>query len=112
MDVVQSVKPGPTESTGRGVAVIGVTSRVVSSWCGCSLIEQDTLLLLEKRVKSRFSHRMWRISSPLSLDGIAWREMMKRTLIPWDEQDGRKESKDLRKWKGDWQFAVEVGFRY
>ena len=30
VDVVQSVKTGPVEETGRGVAVIGVTSRVVS----------------------------------------------------------------------------------
>jgi hypothetical protein len=30
VDVVQSVKTGPVESTGRGIAVIGVTSRVVS----------------------------------------------------------------------------------
>lgn len=35
VDVVQSVKTGPVEMTGRGVAVIGITSRVVShvdSW--------------------------------------------------------------------------------
>lgn len=31
VDVVQSVKTGPVDTTGRGVAVIGVTSRVVSS---------------------------------------------------------------------------------
>lgn len=30
VDVVQSVKTGPVESTGRGVAVIGLTSRIVS----------------------------------------------------------------------------------
>lgn len=32
VDVVQSVRTGPVESTGRGVAVIGVTSRVVSTF--------------------------------------------------------------------------------
>lgn len=30
MDVVQSIKTGPVETTGRGVAVIGITTRVVS----------------------------------------------------------------------------------
>ena len=30
VDVVQSVRTGPVDSTGRGVAVIGMTSRVVS----------------------------------------------------------------------------------
>jgi hypothetical protein len=29
VDVVQSVRTGPVEGTGRGVAVVGVTSRVV-----------------------------------------------------------------------------------
>lgn len=30
VDVVQSIRTGPVESTGRGVAVIGITSRIVS----------------------------------------------------------------------------------
>lgn len=30
VDVVQSVKTGPVDTTGRGVAVIGLTSRIVS----------------------------------------------------------------------------------
>ena len=77
------------------------------------MISQDTLLLLEKRVKSRFSHRMWRVSSPLAPDGIGWAGLLKSSLIPWDTEDAAektpgKEDKQAKKWKGDWQFAVEV----
>ena len=66
--------------------------------------------MLEKRVKSRFSHRMWRVSSPLCGDGIGWKEVMKHALIPWEPspEDARKEAREVKKWKGDWQFAVEV----
>ncbi|WVN89164.1 uncharacterized protein L203_104380 [Cryptococcus depauperatus CBS 7841] len=79
-DVVQSVKTGPTESTPRGIAVIGVTTRT------------DTLLLLEKRVKSRFSHRVWRVTSPLAPvskdeeEGqgiVAWKEVVRWALVPY-----------------------------
>ena len=114
VDVVQSVKTGPVESTGRGIAVIGVTCRVVCPLSFTlrlrSLIDgQDTLLLLEKRVKSRFSHRMWRVISPLSSDGPGWKEIMGRVLVPWEHGMGRtKEDREVIKWKGDWQFAVDV----
>lgn len=30
VDVAQSVRTGPVESTSRGIAIVGVTSRVVS----------------------------------------------------------------------------------
>ena len=71
---------------------------------------QDTLLLLEKRVKSRFSHRMWRIVSPISADGAGWKALMRRALVPWEHEpdQGGKPGKELEEWKGDWQFAVEV----
>ncbi|RSH91480.1 hypothetical protein EHS25_009779 [Saitozyma podzolica] len=105
LDVVQSVKTGPVETTGRGVAVIGVTSRT------------DTLLLLEKRVKSRFSHRVLRVGSPLSPDGRGWKDLMRKVLVPW-EPSGRTanavpsaikaESKETRKWMIDWSFAVDM----
>ncbi|GFZ51043.1 hypothetical protein JCM24511_08801 [Saitozyma sp. JCM 24511] len=106
LDVVQSVKTGPVETTGRGVAVIGVTSRT------------DTLLLLEKRVKSRFSHRVLRVVSPLSPDGTGWKDLMRKVLVPW-EPSGRTantavssavkaESKETRKWMIDWSFAVDM----
>lgn len=35
---------------------------------------------------------------------------MQRALIPWENEASRvgKEGKEVKKWKGDWQFAVEV----
>ncbi|WVR09616.1 hypothetical protein IAU60_006688 [Kwoniella sp. DSM 27419] len=95
LDVVQSVKTGPVETTGRGVAVIGVTTRV------------DTLLLLEKRVKSRFSHRTWRIPSPLSPDGMGWKALLEHTLLP-PTVGGQDESAAFIRWKDDWRFALEM----
>ncbi|KZW04067.1 hypothetical protein EXIGLDRAFT_758368 [Exidia glandulosa HHB12029] len=52
-DTAQSIR---IDSKAKGLAVIGVTSRV------------DTINLLEKRVKSRFSHRVIRLSSPQTLN--------------------------------------------
>ncbi|WWC64824.1 uncharacterized protein I303_107438 [Kwoniella dejecticola CBS 10117] len=93
LDVVQSIKTGPVESTGRGVAVLGVTTRV------------DTLLLLEKRVKSRFSHRTFRIPSPLSAEGIGWKPLLHSVLIP--VPNGAEEGEGTR-WQRDWEFAIET----
>ncbi|WVQ94919.1 hypothetical protein IAU59_002005 [Kwoniella sp. CBS 9459] len=101
LDVVQSVKTGPVETTGRGVAVVGVTTRV------------DTLLLLEKRVKSRFSHRTWRIPSPLSPDGMGWNSLLSSVLLPVVDpaaipNDGSRDAKVLQRWMEDWEFAVNM----
>lgn len=109
LDVVQSVQAGQ----GRGIAVVGVTSRV------------DTLLLLEKRVKSRFSHRVWRVESPLArmpnptLEGDeegkkepTWRPVLMKALVPWldsDEPAPKKQTaqeQEFAAWKEDWEFAV------
>ncbi|BEI81172.1 hypothetical protein CcaverHIS002_0203320 [Cutaneotrichosporon cavernicola] len=95
LDVVQSVQTGPVERTPRGLAVIGLTARV------------DTLLLLEKRVKSRFSHRVWRISSPLAPGERGWRQLLRATLIPWDEKRLDKD-RAMRQWQEDWAFAVDM----
>ncbi|TXT15819.1 hypothetical protein VHUM_00322 [Vanrija humicola] len=96
LDVVQSVQTGPVETTGRGIAVVGVTCRV------------DTLLLLEKRVKSRFSHRVWRVQSPLAPDGLGWRALLRHALVPWDKSADDEPDKETRKWMGDWAFAVDM----
>ncbi|WVF67323.1 hypothetical protein IAT40_002074 [Kwoniella sp. CBS 6097] len=101
LDVVQSVKTGPVETTGRGVAVIGITTRV------------DTLLLLEKRVKSRFSHRTWRIPSPLSSDGMGWRSLLRSVLLPAEDTNvlpinESREARVMQRWKEDWEFAVDM----
>ncbi|KZS97576.1 hypothetical protein SISNIDRAFT_472560 [Sistotremastrum niveocremeum HHB9708] len=53
LDTVQSIRVGEGH---KGLAVIGVTSRL------------DTLTLLEKRVKSRFSHRTIRVGTPATLE--------------------------------------------
>lgn len=96
LDVVQSVQTGPVETTPRGLAVIGVTCRV------------DTLLLLEKRVKSRFSHRIWRVSSPLSAGGVGWKALLRRALVPWEDEDEQKEQdKVLQSWLVDWSYSVD-----
>lgn len=96
LDVVQSVQTGPVETTPRGVAVIGMTSRV------------DTLLLLEKRVKSRFSHRVWRVTSPLAAGGPGWRSILRSALVPWSEKEEQDKDRDMRQWMGDWAFAVDT----
>jgi origin recognition complex subunit 4 len=95
LDVVQAVQTGPVESTPRGIAVIGLTARV------------DTLLLLEKRVKSRFSHRVWRVTSPLTPGGRGWRPLLRAALIPWDEKRLDKD-RAMRQWQEDWAFAVDM----
>lgn len=82
VDVVQSIRPSLGAPTSRGVAVVGLTSRIVCLSHPFPLsstfkrrtdpppaqIQQDTLHLLEKRVKSRFSHRIIRVNSPLNGD--------------------------------------------
>lgn len=113
--MVQSVKTGPIGSTPRGIAVLGLTTRV------------DTLLLLEKRVKSRFSHRIWRVTSPLAsvpasstvngtneTDGTdavkqeaGWKRLIQRTLVLWKTEEGEVDD-EVGKWKGDWEYSVDV----
>lgn len=113
--MVQSVKTGPIESTPRGIAVLGLTTRV------------DTLLLLEKRVKSRFSHRIWRVTSPLAsvpassavngtneTDGTdvvkqeaGWKRLIQRALVLWKTEEGEVDD-EVGKWKGDWEYSVDV----
>lgn len=66
------------------------------------------MLLLEKRVKSRFSHRQWRITSPLSPESIGWAALLRQALIPWTTTKVGKDSKEDKKWKGDWEYAVDV----
>lgn len=63
LDTAQSCRVGEGR---KGIAVIGVTSRV------------DTINLLEKRVKSRFSGRMLRTAPPSKLND--WIDITKRVL--------------------------------
>ena len=64
LDTVQSCRAG---SGNHGVAVIGVTTRV------------DTVNLLEKRVKSRFSGRMLRTAGPRRLNN--WIDIIRTVLL-------------------------------
>ncbi|KAJ9103965.1 hypothetical protein QFC21_002428 [Naganishia friedmannii] len=93
LDVVQGVRTGPVAATGRGVAVIGVTSRM------------DTTLLLEKRVKSRFSQRIYRVVSPLS--GNDWKRIVRLALLPLTS-DKTSLSNDDALWLSRWESQVDI----
>ena len=83
LDTVQSCRAGEES---RGIAVIGVTTRV------------DTINLLEKRVKSRFSGRMLRTAGPDTLDD--WMSIARNvlTVTPKPPND---------EWEVWWTAAVE-----
>lgn len=101
-DVVQSIRTGPMQTTGRGVAVIGATSRI------------DTPLLLEKRVKSRFSQRVYRVVSPLAAaDPDARMRLLRSALLPWygtpaEDQVVAQYTNDSLEWMGQWETQVNV----
>ncbi|KAF5389101.1 hypothetical protein D9757_004916 [Collybiopsis confluens] len=65
LDTVQSCRAG---GNGKGLAVVGVTARM------------DSNMMLEKRVKSRFSGRMIRTSA--SSTASRWKDMLRTMLTP------------------------------
>ena len=84
LDTVQSCRVG---SDLNGLAVIGVTNRV------------DTINLLEKRVKSRFSGRMLRTAGLRSVQD--WRKLTSAILkVPLDQEE------DVDGWKELWSGSV------
>ncbi len=83
LDTVQSCRAGKDN---RGIAVVGVTTRV------------DTINLLEKRVKSRFSGRMLRTAGPGTLDD--WISIARNALTV-------KISPSNEEWQVWWAAAVE-----
>ncbi|KAI0000066.1 origin recognition complex subunit 4 C-terminus-domain-containing protein [Russula vinacea] len=83
LDTVQSCRVGKNS---RGIAVVGVTTRV------------DTINLLEKRVKSRFSGRMLRTAGPGTLDD--WISIARNTFTV-------KPSPPNEEWEVWWAGAVE-----
>ncbi|KAF8323243.1 hypothetical protein DL93DRAFT_2050058 [Clavulina sp. PMI_390] len=87
LDTVQSCRAGEGR---KGVAVVGVTTRV------------DTLNLLEKRVKSRFSHRIIRCPPPTSLD-----EFSELASAPLTQVSKHLTSQRLEEWKALWGRNVE-----
>ncbi|KAG5351316.1 hypothetical protein C0989_007017 [Termitomyces sp. Mn162] len=79
----------------KGLAIIGVTSRI------------DTIVHLEKRVKSRFSGRMIRTAPPCTLQG--WQSIMK-AILTWKNEDLPADQilrDDVAEWHGIWTAVVE-----
>lgn len=84
LDTVQSCRAG---NGSKGVAVIGITTRI------------DTVNLLEKRVKSRFSGRMLRTAGPRK--SINWLAITRKILSSPIISEHQAE------WNGLWSSAVE-----
>ncbi|KAI0677190.1 origin recognition complex subunit 4 C-terminus-domain-containing protein [Trametes maxima] len=110
LDTAQACRAGPTtaaaapggaSASASGMAVVGVTARV------------DTINLLEKRVKSRFSGRMIRTAGPARMGH--WLALTRAVLGAPIEGEGEGEgvgedakSKALRKeWGSVWAKAVD-----
>ena len=92
LDTAQACRMGT--GSGSGMAVVGVTARV------------DTINLLEKRVKSRFSGRMIRTACPAKVEH--WVELAKATLSASVPSDGAKDGADEKEWGRVWTKAVET----
>ncbi|KAI0638535.1 origin recognition complex subunit 4 C-terminus-domain-containing protein [Trametes polyzona] len=98
LDTAQACRAGPAAGGGQGasasgMAVVGVTARV------------DTINLLEKRVKSRFSGRMIRTAGAARF--AHWVALVKAIVgVPVDDEeaDGDGEAKE---WKRMWERVVE-----
>lgn len=89
LDTAQSCRVG---AGSKGLAVVGVTTRV------------DTLNMLEKRVKSRFSGRMLRTACPRKLaDWVRCAEAaLCSSITPGDEEDDE--------WSRMWESSVSMFF--
>ncbi|KAI0053529.1 hypothetical protein FA95DRAFT_1632062, partial [Auriscalpium vulgare] len=83
LDTAQSCR---ASNSSKGIAVVGVTTRV------------DTVNLLEKRVKSRFSGRMLRTAGPADIDEWTW---VARNVLSAPIADPTGE------WEPMWSQAVE-----
>lgn len=74
----------------HGLLVVGVTSRV------------DSLTILEKRVKSRFSHRVMRVGFPRNMDDIC--NVLRAALKT------RSVTIALDEWSTLWEYSIDVSF--
>ncbi|KAG6861587.1 hypothetical protein C0995_014494 [Termitomyces sp. Mi166 len=93
LDTAQSCRAGAGT---KGLAVIGVTSRI------------DTIVHLEKRVKSRFSGRMIRTAPPRTLQ--VWQLITKAILTSKTDElwaDHILEDDAAADWRGIWTTVVE-----
>ena len=92
LDTVQSCRAG--SDTQRGLAVIGLTSRV------------DVMNLLEKRVKSRFSHRTFRTAAMRKVD--EWIDLLRTCLnAQFDSTMFSIDRSTVEEWRRIWIQAVK-----
>jgi origin recognition complex subunit 4 len=87
---VREAEPETAVNGEHGLLVIGITSRV------------DCLTLLEKRVKSRFSHRVIKVGTPASLDDFS--RFVRGVL----DVDVESEGDAVEEWKRLWTGSVDV----
>ncbi|KAJ3529850.1 hypothetical protein NMY22_g8824 [Coprinellus aureogranulatus] len=91
LDTVQACQ---SAQGNKGLAVVGITSRV------------DVVTLLEKRVKSRFSGRVLRVSNVPREEG--WMDIVRRCLLsPATIPDDEATESDLEEWNHLWNDNVE-----
>lgn len=92
LDTAQSCR---ATAGSKGLAVVGITSRI------------DTITILEKRVKSRFSGRMFRCAPPRKVRD--WERLVKSILCPVNHNTPRGEDGhgDVAEWKVLWDSAVD-----
>jgi origin recognition complex subunit 4 len=92
LDTAQSCR---ASAGSKGLAVIGITSRI------------DTINLLEKRVKSRFSGRILRTAPPRKLED--WVKLAKATLTS-DITDIHEDKDHNEEWRLIWDMAMDRFF--
>lgn len=92
LDTVQSCRAG--SASNRGLAVVGLTTRV------------DVVNFLEKRVKSRFSHRIFRTACMRKPDD--WIAVLKDCLHT--DIDGL-EATVTSEWRTIWRCSVDLFFQ-
>lgn len=95
LDTVQSCRVGSEGQ--KGLAVIGLTSRV------------DVINTLEKRVKSRFSHRIFRTAGMPTVE--RWADYIKDNLCNKTPESNRVgDITHSREWKRIWEYSVHSAF--
>ncbi|KAF5388236.1 hypothetical protein D9615_000436 [Tricholomella constricta] len=93
LDTAQSCRAA---AGAKGLAIIGITSRI------------DTITMLEKRVKSRFSGRMLRTAPPCTVQ--SWEKIATAVLSSdiTEVMEGHPEEEDvIAEWNGIWDAQVE-----
>jgi len=92
LDTAQSCRAA---AGSKGLAVVGITNRI------------DTITILEKRVKSRFSGRMFRCAPAKGLQ--IWENLFRTIMsLDIDEMGGEHIDDETRaEWKSIWQLAVK-----